>query len=170
MFSLIVAGSASGKSEYAEALCCRLDGKRVYVATMHPTDRECLDRIRKHRLRRADMGFVTLEQETNLFSVSLPENANVLVEDLSNLLANELYAPHGGGAVSVLEGIRSLHGQSRHLTVVTNEVFSDGCDYDPDTMAYLRTLANLNRTLAREADNVVEIVCGLANVLKGDGL
>ena len=36
------------------------------------------------------------------------------------------------------------------------------------TELYLRNLAMLNRELAREADLVAEVVCGLPNVLKGN--
>ncbi len=51
--------------------------------------------------------------------------------------------------------------------MVTNEIFSDGGRYDGMTDLYLRNLALLNRELAREADLVAEVVCGLPNVLKG---
>ena len=54
-----------------------------------------------------------------------------------------------------------------NLTLVTNEIFSDGGRYDEATERYLRNLALLNREFAREADLVTEVVCGLPNVLKG---
>ena len=53
MVTLVIGGAASGKSEYAEARALSLPGKRVYLATMRPSDGECLARIEKHRLRRA---------------------------------------------------------------------------------------------------------------------
>ena len=43
----------------------------------------------------------------------------------------------------------------------TNELFSDGMDYDPETLAYLDVLARLNRAVARRADRVYEVVCGI---------
>ena len=55
-----------------------------------------------------------------------------------------------------------------NLTVVTNEVFSGGSDYEGDTLHFLRELAALNRELAARADRVVELVCGLEHVLKGE--
>ncbi|MEG0803866.1 MAG: bifunctional adenosylcobinamide kinase/adenosylcobinamide-phosphate guanylyltransferase, partial [Pygmaiobacter sp.] len=54
-----------------------------------------------------------------------------------------------------------------NLTIVTNEVFSGGADYTGDTQHYLWQLAAVNRALAQRADVVVEVVAGLANVLKG---
>ena len=45
--------------------------------------------------------------------------------------------------------------------VVTNELFSDGVRYDPETAAYLELLAGLNRAIAAKADQVYEVVCGI---------
>lgn len=167
MFTLIVGGSASGKSEYAERHVLGLPGQRYYIATMRPWDEECLARIARHRSARADRGFVSLERYTDLGGLALPGEGNVLLECLSNLTANELYEPDGGGEAAVLAGVEHLRRQCGHLTVVTNEVFSGGADYQGDTLRYLRALARVNRALAREADRVVEVVCGLPNVLKG---
>ena len=89
------------------------------------------------------------------------------MEDLSNLLANELYEPAGGGAEAVRRALAYLIAACENLTVVTNEVFSGGADYAAESLRYMRTLADLNRELAVRADLVVEIVCGLPNILKG---
>jgi adenosylcobinamide kinase/adenosylcobinamide-phosphate guanylyltransferase len=167
MFTLLIGGAASGKSEYAEALVQRLDGQRIYIATMQPYDQECLHRIIKHQRRREGLGFLTVERYTDLAGAALPEQGNVLLECMSNLLANELYTPEGGGAQQVLRGVRSVLSRSRHLTIVTNEVFSGGAGYSEETLHYLRQLARINRTLAQDADHVVEVVAGLPNLLKG---
>ena len=53
---------------------------------------------------------------------------------------------------------------------MTNEVFSGGKDYEGETLRYLRELAQINRALAAKADRVVEVVCGLPNLLKGEAL
>lgn len=167
MFTLIIGGSASGKSEYAESQAMRLPGRRIYLAAMRPWDAECLGRIARHRLLRRDKGFETVERYTDLAGLELPAGASVLLECMSNLTANELYDPEGGGEAAVLRGIDALLARSRHLTVVTNDVFSGGAAYDGDTLRYLRALAGINRALAARADAVAEIVCGLPNYLKG---
>lgn len=168
MFTLVIGGSASGKSEYAESLVLRLTGPRVYLATMRPFDEECRVRIAKHQTRRAKMGFQTVERYTDLAGAVLPEGGNVLLECMSNLVANELYDPKERGIDSVLSGIETVFARSRNLTVVTNEVFSGGKNYGDDTLSYLRQLAEVNRILARRADCVLEIVAGLPNLLKGE--
>ena len=67
----------------------------------------------------------------------------------------------------MLDGIGHLLSRSAHLTIVTNEVCSGGTDYAGDTLTYMQELARVNRVLAAWADLVVEVVCGLPNVLKG---
>lgn len=166
MFTLVIGGSASGKSEYAEGLVLSKSGQRIYIATLYPWDQECVARIEKHRRARADRGFETVECYTNLAELELPPDSNVLLEGLGSLLSNELYTPEGGGVEAVLRGVETLE-RCAHLTVVAEEVCAGGSDYAGDTLRYLEAMASLNRALARRADRVVEVVCGLPNVLKG---
>ena len=170
MFTLVIGGSASGKSEYAERHVLSLPGRRIYVATMEPFGEEAMTRIAWHQLLRRDRGFETLECCHALEQAAVPAGSNILLEDLGNLTANELYRPDGGGRGAVFRGIDSLLRQCAHLTVVTNDVCSGGQDYLGDTLRYLRELARINRTLAKQADRVVEVICGLPNVLKGDSV
>lgn len=170
MFTLIIGGSASGKSEYAEARAMALPGPRIYLATMRPRDRECRGRIDRHRRLRQGKGFETVERYIDLTGAEIPAGSSVLLECMSNLTANELYDPEGGGKEAILRGVASLLAQAGHLTVVTNEVFSGGAAYGGDTLRYLETLAQVNRSLAARADAVAEVVCGLPNFLKGGPL
>ena len=166
MFTLIIGASASGKSEYAEKWVSTQDGSRIYLATMEPYGEEAQERIKKHKAQRLNRGFETIERYTGLGQLVLPAKSNILLEDLGNLTANELFSEDGGGAEAVLDGVLFLSEHCRHLTVVTNEVFSGGMTYQGETLAYLRALAMINRILARKADRVVEVACGLPLFLK----
>lgn len=168
MLTLIIGGSGSGKSAFAEAHVCKLPGKRIYLATMQPFDDESRARISRHRMQRAALDFETTERYCDLASLRLPNGANVLLEDLSNLLANEMYSPASGGAEAARKGLVHLMNTCENLTVVTNEVFSSGSDYAEESLRFMRQLAGLNRELARRADLAIEVVCGLPNVLKGE--
>lgn len=168
MFTLILGGAGSGKSALAEKLVQSLPGERVYLATMDAADEESRRRIRRHRVLRAGKGFQTVERSRNIAAAALPDHANVLLEDLSNLLANECFHPAGGGVEKAARDVLSLRDRAVHLTVVTNEVFLDGAAREAETVRYMQNLAALNRLFARKADLVVEVVCGLPNVLKGD--
>ena len=65
-------------------------------------------------------------------------------------------------------GLEHLIAEAENLTVVTNEVFSGGADYGAESLRFMRLLAKLNRELAARAELVVEVVCGLPNILKGE--
>ncbi len=99
MFTLVIGGAASGKSQYAEGLILAAGPMpRVYIATMEPSDEECRARIRRHRALRARKGFETAECYTGLAGLRLPGGGAVLLECMGNLVANELYSPAGAAA------------------------------------------------------------------------
>ena len=76
MIYLVIGGSGSGKSEYAESYIGNLEknlaaqqGYRVekyYIATMQVYDREAEKKVQRHRRMRAEKNFCTIEQPTNL--------------------------------------------------------------------------------------------------------
>nr|WP_319490138.1 bifunctional adenosylcobinamide kinase/adenosylcobinamide-phosphate guanylyltransferase [uncultured Caproiciproducens sp.] len=172
MLVLVTGGSASGKSEYAEtqACLCRTDnGDVVYIATMIPADEECEKRIVRHRKMRSQKGFTTVECYTNLSAVSVPKGSVVLLECMSNLVANELYCLNGAHektAECILAGVRHLCEQAEYVIVVSNEIVSDGRTYEESTMNYLNTLAAVNCALARHAQQVTEVVCSIPIIHK----
>ncbi len=169
MFTLIIGGSASGKSVYAESLFSP-GQHNFYIATMEPFDAECRERITKHQAQRAGRGFETIERYRDLAGLDLPQRGDVLLEDMGNLTANELYSPQGAGdraVQAILAGVDSLLGQCQNLVVVSNEVFLGGKDYEGDTLRYLEVLAEINRGLAARADCAVEMAAGLPIFHKG---
>ena len=172
MLTLVVGGAASGKSAYAESLVMRSNApKRVYLATMEPYGEEAAERIEKHRAMRAGKGFKTLECYVDLLSVNLPPDSAVLVEDVGNLCANELFSPRGAGegaAEAILRGVERLRARCRELVIVSNEVFTGGTDYAGDTERYLSLLSYVNRKLAALADAVCEVSCGIPTYYKGE--
>lgn len=171
----MIGGSASGKSDYAERHVLSLEGggPRIYIATMEPFGEEARARIARHHALRRDRGFETIECYRNIGSLRLPADSNVLLEDLGNLMANELFG-NDAAAVDeetdlpdrIAEEIEKVFSDCAHMTIVTNEIFSGGKNYEGETIIYLRALARLNRILAKRADYVVELVCGLPDVLK----
>ena len=173
MFTLIIGGSASGKSEFAESLILASPHRpRLYIATMEPFDEECRARIARHQRMRAEKRFETVECYTSLSNLRLAGEGCVLLECLGNLAANELYSPTGARTVkgaldAILSGVDVLLGQCEDLVVVSNEIFTGGNCYAGETDDYLHLLADANRALARRADRVCEVVCGLPQFYKG---
>lgn len=166
MFTLVIGASASGKSDYAEKHVLSRPGQRVYLATMQVWDEESRQRIERHRKMRAGRGFTTVECPLSIENADIPPGSNVLLEDLDNLAANELFDPNGGGAKAILSGVDAVLSRCSDLTIVSGEVFSGGNNYLDDTLSYLKTVAAINRKLAETADCVVEVVSGLPNRLK----
>ncbi len=170
MLTMVIGGAASGKSEYAESLVLRSTHPRFYVATMQIWDKECAARVQRHRAMRAEKNFMTLECPYHLDTLVLPQSGVVLLEDIGNLVANELYSPAGAKAAAfdaVLDGIQNICRQSKEVIVVANEVFSGGTDYADDTDTYLRVMAKCNNAIAARADNVCRVVCGIPVYCKG---
>lgn len=121
-------------------------------------------------MRRAKR-FDTLECYTGLDRADVRGYETVLLECMSNLTANEMYQEGGAGeqcAQAVLEGVRRVYGQCGHLVIVSNEIFSDGIEYDEETRRYQKYLGTINQKIAEMADLVVEVVYSIPVVHKGD--
>lgn len=167
MIVLVTGGSGCGKSTWAEKLVAALPEEgRVYIATMQVYDEESVRRVARHRAQRADKGFVTLECEKDLACAEVPEGSVVLLEDLVNLTANEMF--DGGDVRRIVPALRTLAQRCAHLVMVTNDVFSDGNTYAESTQEYLRQLAEINRQAAELADCVVEVVYSIPVAVKGE--
>ena len=190
MMILINGGSSSGKSAFAETLIveqakkeevmAEAAGKSMrggarktdlrhqpsfYLATMIAWDEECRERIRKHRKMREKKNFMTIECPVDLSKAEVPARSRCLLECVSNLAANEMYRrdmedPENGAMERILEGIRMIRKNADFLVVVTNDVSGDQGPYSEETEAYRKLLGGINCALAREADEVYEVICG----------
>lgn len=177
---VVMGGSGSGKSAYAEKLAVsRNKEPRYYLATMQVYDDEGEKKVARHRKLRRGKGFTTLERPVDICA-SLPrEKGTVLLECMSNLVANEMFREEWGDepvdaaradsvGKKIVTEIAELNRQSSELILVTNNVFEDGICYDEGTMEYLRTMGNVNTRLCKMADAVIEVVVGIPVLLKGE--
>lgn len=199
---MVYGGSASGKSSYAESFAMSLqgDGRLLYIATMYPykwntteLDLETMQRIERHRAMRADKGFDTVECYRHVEHIVAKRQDVLLLECMSNLLANEMYleqdSDDGGLAETmsevekagvgmsetlspvskkIVQALVNLSTRVQELVIVTNDVFSDGgsLTYDESTREYVKNLAEINCALARVAETVTEVVCGIPVIVK----
>lgn len=189
MLHIVYGGSASGKSSYAESFAMSLqgEGRLLYIATMYPykwntteIDPETMQRIERHRAMRADKGFDTVECYRHVEHIVAKRQDVLLLECMSNLLANEMYLEQDSNAGSdmaetmssvsnkIVQALIDLSTRVQELVIVTNDVFSDGgsLTYDESTREYVKNLAEINCALAREAATVTEIVCGIPVIVK----
>ena len=162
MFALIFGGSGSGKSEYAEKLSCELAQKneKYYIATMIPYGEEGKKRVERHKKLREGKDFYTIEQTMHisgaLEKIKNPRNSTVLIECMSNLVANEMFEP-GGNTQSIIKECMTIRDKCSNIIIVTN---------DESTREYIRQLAYINRQLAQDADIVEEVVYSVPVRLK----
>lgn len=167
MIALLTGGSGCGKSTYAERLVRALPGeRRIYLATMQVRDEESVHRVARHRAQRANLGFETIERDRDIGALDIPAGSVVLLEDLVNLVAGEMFS--GGDVRRIAPALDALGRRCRHLIMVTNDVFSDGIRYGASTQAYLRALAQVNRHAAAMADYAAEVVHSIPVPLKGE--
>lgn len=199
MIELVYGGSGSGKSEFAEKLILESECEsRFYIATMKIFDGEGKKRVERHRKLREKKNFITIE-ETNesknlenaaekIKKMSFGKNLGdsfgfgggkssekkksaVLVECLSNLLANEMFLSGGKilssveAAKKVVSGLKSLFSAGdfiSEIVLVSNNIFDDGLDYDEATKSYMEALAKINAFAVKNADKVFEVVAGIS--------
>lgn len=175
MMILLTGGAACGKSFVAEQLVARFPGKRYYLATMRPWGADGQAKVAKHRAMRAGKGFQTIECYGNLSQVELEDAYSVvLLECITNLTADELYdeqgrqQPYDRVLSSVLAGIESVRAQCETLIMITNDVGSDGVSYAGSTAEYVRLLGRINCLVASQSDAVIDMACGIPQVVKAN--
>ena len=177
MMILVIGGSGSGKSSYAEEATCSVSEevmKKYYLATMQIFDEEGQKKVERHRKLRSGKGFLTIEQPTEIGRSLEKMDAGkktVLLECISNLTANEMFAGENPKlemqvVQSVISGLEKIKENTTNLVVVSNNVFEDGIVYDQTTMDYIHAMGEINQRLAAIADQVVEVVAGIPVVIK----
>jgi len=170
---LVTGGTASGKSEIAEDLAVELArGRKAYVATLRGGDPESERRVAKHRRQRRGKGFITYEIPVDLLPqiTLLKFYDTVLIECLTNLVANEMYLGNreaSEAAEVVWQAVQKLQKNVNNLVIVSGTVFAGTRAYDPFTEKYLEALGTVNCGIALAADIVIESVCAIPVVHKG---
>ncbi len=165
MLILVIGGSGSGKSEYAEQRCMELDiGPKLYIATMEAYDEESLTRVARHRKMRSGKGFDTLECYTHLEEALIPAGRTVLLECMSNLVANEMFSPLGRCGVPFTADEPSLSVKADEFELMGKDAFLLSDQTEANTTEGLILLGV--RNLVRQASNVVIVT----NQVFSDGI
>lgn len=172
MFVLILGSGKTGKSRYAEKLAVSLaKGRLLYLATMIPVGEgeEGAGCVARHRAQREGLGFTTFERPRGLAGLSYAPADTVLLEDVSNLLANGLFAADSPEAdeEAALTDILAVKVRCAHLIAVSFHGLEQGDAYDEPTNGYIAKLNTLNERLLRYADAAVLMKNGVPAPLKG---
>ena len=168
---LVLGGTKSGKSTYAERRVVETGLRAVYLATGAAGDGEMAARIAAHRARRGS-GWTTIEEPLELpgrLAAEAGAGRAVLVDCLTLWLANLMVAERDIAAESgrLVAAIGNAGGP---VVLVSNEV---GGGVVPDN-ALARRFADaqgvLNQQVAAAVEEVVLIAAGLPLVLKSPEL
>ena len=181
MKTLISGGAKNGKSFFAQKkakeLAEELNVPLYYVATMIPHDEEDHARIQRHLEERAGWGFTTIERPRNLAGLFEDKNPGVfLVDSVTAILANEMFPPERDfdfdqeATFRVVEDFKAFSEKAENIVFVSDyiygaapEVSSADGDY---TVEYMKGLAYVDRKLAAECDEVIEISAGIPIIHK----
>lgn len=155
MLTLVIGPNNSGKSAYAESIIANLKStKRYYIATMIPYGEEGLARVKKHLKMRENLGMETMEDPYLDKADTIEPGADVLLEDVSNLVANRLFEKGAETCETIVQEIRTLCDKTANLVIVSiGGIMAEG--YDEETVCYINMLNQINEELSQLADKVI---------------
>ena len=168
---LFTGGARSGKSARAEQYADRLSRCVTYIATAEARDDEMRDRIVQHQ-RRRPASWATLEAPLAVAArlADLDLGSIVLLDCLALLVSNLLLAHEQNPAPVVDDQIAAIlaaaHARDLTLIVVTNEVGMGIVPAYPLGRLYRDLLGWTNQRVARAADEVYLVTCGIAVELR----
>ena len=147
---IVVSGeNNSGKSLFAENLIAKHKGKLYYIATMIPKTEDNRNRIEKHKKQRENLAFTTMELPYTLSEINVEKDSAVLIEDISNLIANNIF-DKGVQSDEVLEDILKLTSKCSLVVAVTISHLVSS-DYEGETAMYINSLNKTNEELKNRA-------------------
>lgn len=154
MITFIIGPNDSGKSSYAESLIEQGTNRRYYIATMIPYGSEGEARVKKHIKMREHLNMITIEDPYLTRTDEIDAGADVLLEDLSNLIANRMFDK--GDVASIIYELTILAKKVNNLIIVSiGGIEVKG--YDEATSAYITALNNINLELETIADKTVRM-------------
>ena len=165
--TLVLGGSNSGKSAYAENILTQTERPKRYIATAQAFDTEMQDKIDAHKAQRGPH-WVTVEAPLDL-STALADAQRgevVLLDCVTMWINNLMYHDHDiTAAFATLN--TALTTCAAPVVVVSNEVGLGGVSPDKLTRQFAKHQGRLNQRLGVLADRVIFVAAGLPMVLKG---
>lgn len=169
MQHLILGGTRSGKSRFAETLASASHKHVVYIATASIGDSEMATRICQHQARRP-AHWSLLEEPIQLADAlqQMDDPAHCLLVDCLTLwMTNLLLSPEQLLAEQCQRLLKTLPVLQADLLLVSNESNLGITPMDSLTRRYCDEMGLLHQALAQQCDQVSLIVAGLATRLKG---
>lgn len=171
---LVLGGSASGKSAFAERLVGTIMRHRTvhYIATMDesllgPGDEEFLQRIERHQRRRPRDWTVWVEPGDPVARIlSLPETAPILWDGVGPVIGRRMPGD-GKGLEALSQSLHHLGRRSGDTVVVSEEAGQGLMPASQEERRFVEALGRINQELAENAAGVAVVVAGIPVWIKG---
>ncbi len=166
---LVLGGSRSGKSAFAERLCDESELQKIYLATSQALDGEMEERIAHHRARRGSEWQLVEEPLALSEAVSKAASAKsvILVDCLTLWLTNLMMDKKDVAAEcsALVQSLSDLADKSSVL-LVSNEVGQGIVPVEKMARDFRDHAGRLHQDIAAIADHVWFVTAGLPQKLK----
>ena len=168
----LTGGVKSGKSRLALTLAREFEGKKTFIATAEAFDEEMKASIARHRAER-DKNFFLIEEPVHLAkAIQVAEaSSGVIVIDCLTVWLNNLYyhLKEDGAAMKEEQELflDALQHTKTNIIVVSNEVGSGILPENALARKFMCELGILNQRTAQVCDEVIFLVSGIPQQIKG---
>lgn len=161
---LISGGVKSGKSYHALQLARTHFSVPVsFIATAEIVDDEMRDRIEKHKQERCKEDgteeFLTIEEPLELHNAVKQAGSALVIDCIPMWINNLVYYKRTDEFTFLLDSL--FAALPDNWIMVTNETGLGTIPFDAETRLFNRLLAEANRLIAREAEHLDFMVCGI---------
>ncbi|MBU3063987.1 nicotinate-nucleotide--dimethylbenzimidazole phosphoribosyltransferase [Nocardia sp. NEAU-G5] len=171
MRALVLGGTRSGKSAFAEEMAGRAGAVR-YIATavVDPADADFAERVAAHRSRRPEGWSVVEGDPVDALNASAPMT---LIDDLGTWLTARIDAraawesPRGIVAPDVDALVAAIEGYEQPLVIVSPEVGLGVLPATRSARLFTDEIGDLNQRVAALCDEVYLVVAGVPTRIKG---
>jgi adenosylcobinamide kinase/adenosylcobinamide-phosphate guanylyltransferase len=169
--TLITGGIRSGKSRYALSSVQKMNGQKIFIATAEPLDESMSVRIKNHQQERGDE-FTTVEEPVYLArAISAVSQNEVILIDCLTLWVNNLFYYFKKDSGKIREQFDLfldvlVHHPGR-IVIVTNEVGLGVIPENELTRTFIDELGSLNQRVAQLSNEVIMMIAGLPQFIKG---
>lgn len=165
--TLILGGTRSGKSSFAQRLAEENGGEWIYIATAEAFDAEMADRINRHRKDRAP-NWQTVEENRNIANVIRDKSSRgtILLIDCLTLWLSNLMMAKADIETEVDNLLSALDRAQGSVILVSNEVGSGIVPESPLGREFRDESGRMNQRIAATVQEVALITAGLPLWLK----
>lgn len=180
---LITGGARSGKSRFGESLLKDIDGKVLYIATAQAFDDEMKDRIKKHKEGRPE-NWITFEGYKNLqrdLQQYKGKVSGILLDCITIMITNLIleedidWDTATSWEIDLLEKmvqkeilglVETVRSFDVPVVLITNELGLGIVPENKLARVFRDIAGRVNQFIAKEAEAVYFVVCGIPNKIK----